>query len=561
MSLVTASRNIVTRIGHGDAQAPRRFGKYRVLFELGRGGMATVYLAVTQSAGGVNKLVVLKALLPQFAAEPEARAMFLDEARLAAQLNHGSVVQTYEAGQEDDSQVIVMEYLEGQSLASLLKRGHKRAQPLPLGLHLRVLMQVLEGLHYTHELRGYDGAPLRPVHRDVSPQNVFVTYDGRTKLLDFGIAKAATSTTHTAAGLIKGKIAYMSPEQMAGGAVDRRADIFAVGCMLWAAATGRKLWADATDVNILHDVVQNAIPVPRSRNPDCDPELERIVMKALARIDDRYSSALELHDDLERFCEARAIPERPRELARVMAEWFAEDRAELTARIERELSRPEAESVVATTVDPSTTHLTPSTGEPQVTTSTRTISAATVNAVPVKSRGGRRRRVPVIAAGVVALALATYWVLSHETREPALVSKGERMSAAGPTAEPPQTAANVELRALPLTAQLYLDDEPLSGNPVRRAFPKGGIVHRLRAEQAGYISGSAEFTTDSDRTVELQLAPSHAVRAPGKQSGGARNPQRPPVAKPPSPALKAPNCAQPFYMGADGVKRIKPECL
>src|SRR5262245_60556486 len=228
-----------------------RVGRYRVLSELGRGGMSNVYLAVARGPSGVNKLVVLKALLPDLATEPYALTMFLDEARLAAQLNHPNVVQTYEVGTEGDRHVMVMEYLEGQPLSAVMKYAERSGAPLPMKLHLRIIVNALEGLHYAHELRAYDGAALELVHRDVSPQNVFVTYDGQVKVLDFGIAKAASSSTHTATGIVKGKISYMAPEQMIADNVDRRADIYSIGCMLWAAATGKKLWKDNPDLQIM----------------------------------------------------------------------------------------------------------------------------------------------------------------------------------------------------------------------------------------------------------------------------------------------------------------------
>ncbi len=163
-----------------------------------------------------------------------------------------------------------MEYLEGQALARLTRHAAAAPREFPLSLHLRVIVQVLEGLHYAHELRAYDGQPQALVHRDVSPQNVFVTYDGRVKLLDFGITKAASSRTETAAGLIKGKIAYMAPEQMAGARVDRRADVYAVGCMLWAAAAGRKLSKDVPDAHTVRDKLVGAVPSPKQVNPSCD---------------------------------------------------------------------------------------------------------------------------------------------------------------------------------------------------------------------------------------------------------------------------------------------------
>jgi serine/threonine protein kinase len=557
VSLTSASKGVATRIGHGVTPAPRKLGKYRVLFELGRGGMATVYLAVTQSAGGVSKLVVLKALLPQYAAEEEARAMFLDEARLAAQLNHGNVVQTYEVGQEEDRQVIVMEYLEGQSLASLLKRAQQRGRSLPIDLHLRVLMQVLEGLHYTHELRGYDGTPLWPVHRDVSPQNVFVTYDGRAKLLDFGIAKATSSTTHTATGLIKGKIAYMAPEQMAGGAVDRRADVYAVGCMLWAAATGRKLWNDVTDVHILHDVMSAAIPSPRSRNPDCDPELERIVMKALARVEARYASALELHEDLERFCDARGIPDRPRELARALTELFAADRAELRARVEHELAQAGSGIALTPELSAAAGAVLPS-PEPQLLTS-RTILAATVNA-PAAKTPAKRPLWLWAATGIPLAALATYLALPGPQQPQIVAADAQIARSAAPVATKPQNI-QVELRSKPTSAQLFLDDQAVQGNPASHVFPKDGAVHRVRAELAGHRTASAEFTASGDQVLELSLQQIPPNPTSGKPVVGSRPPQRAAAPKAASPAASKPNCAQPFYIGADGIKKIKPACL
>lgn len=227
-------------------------GKYRIVAELGHGGMANVYLAEAKGPSGFCKLVVLKTLLPQFADEPEVRESFLEEARLAGRLNHANVVQTYEIGHEGDRDVIVMEYLEGQSLVNVQRRAKVAQSPLSLAMHLRIIMDALEGIHYAHEMKDYDGTHLQLVHRDISPHNVFVTFDGQTKVLDFGIAKAARSANHTAEGVIKGKISYMAPEQVEGSNIDRRADLFSVGVMLWRAATGEKLWKGLTQVTIMH---------------------------------------------------------------------------------------------------------------------------------------------------------------------------------------------------------------------------------------------------------------------------------------------------------------------
>jgi len=557
MSLVRASKSAATRVGQGELPpVPRRFGKYDVLFELGHGGMATVYLAVTESAAGVRKLVALKALRPEFASEAEASAMFLDEARLAVQLNHGNVVQTYEVGKADGRDIIVMEYLEGQSLARTLKRAQSSGQPLPLGLHLRLLMHVLEGLHCTHELRGYDGAPLHPVHRDVSPQNVIITYDGRAKVVDFGIAKAGSSTTHTAAGLIKGKIAYMPPEQMAGEAVDRRADVYAVGCMLWAAATGRKLWSDLKDVNIMHEVITDAIPTPRSRNPSCDPELERIVMKALARVESRYSSALELHDDLERYCEAQGIPDRPRELGRFISELFAEDRAELRARIENELSRLESDVALESAASLPPVESALELDSAQLASSLPSTPVTTIIALPSKTAG--KWRWLALAAPVAAVVI--YFAFSKRHQPPPVVAPVVAASAPqAPSSEPEHI--KLELRSRPAAAQLFLDERPVAGNPALEIVAKDGGVHRLRAELAGYRTASAELVSSADQTVDLNLEPIAPEQTSAQHAATSRPVQKkaPPSAQ--SAPSKSANCAQPFYVGADGIKRIKPACL
>jgi serine/threonine protein kinase len=560
MSLVTARRSVAapTSGQRERPPIPQQIGKYRVLFELGRGGMATVYLAAAQSAAGVTKLVVLKALLPEFAGEVEARSMFLDEARLAAQLNHGNIVQTYEVGEEGDRHVIVMEYLEGQSLASVLRRAQQRGVSLPLGLYLRVLMHVLEGLHYTHELRDYDGTPLSPVHRDVSPQNVFITYDGRVKVLDFGIAKAASSTTHTTNGLIKGKIAYMSPEQMTGGALDRRADVYAVGCMLWSAVTGRKLWADATDVSIMHSVINDAIPTPCSQSPDCDPELERIVMKALARAPSRYASALQLHEELERFCEAHGLADRPRELARVMAELFGDDRAELGARIDRELSLVRS-GISAAMPKPALAAEGRAAGleQQQVHPSIRTIAGSTLNAASSKSPGARLRW-PWWVAAATALASMIYWVLPRVRHQPPVRAGVALAPAPARAVEKEPENVKIELRSNLPAAQLFLDDQAVQGNPALRIFPKDGRVHRLRAELAGYRVASGEFAANADQVLELKLE--ELPRQPSGKPSVAPRAAVPSKASSPTSA-RSPNCAQPFHVGADGIKRIKPSCF
>ena len=307
-----------------------RFGKYEILRRIAVGGMAEIYLARALGIEGFEKLVVLKRILPQYADNEEFVQMFLDEARVAATLHHSNVVQVYDIGSVDGQYFLSMEFLHGQDGRQLMKACATRATPLPRQNALAIAIGVCAGLHYAHE-RIVDGRPLDLVHRDVSPQNVFVTYDGGIKLLDFGIARASSRLTETRGGTLKGKIAYMSPEQCGGYPLDRRSDIFAAAIMLWEMTTGRRLFTGSSDFEILRKVKEEDAPPPSSVVADYPPALEHIVMKGLARDRERrYATAEEMQVDLEDFAReaaagavaggagallARAVPARARRVA------------------------------------------------------------------------------------------------------------------------------------------------------------------------------------------------------------------------------------------------------
>jgi serine/threonine-protein kinase len=277
-------------------------GKYQLVAELAHGGMGTVYLAVARGPARFSKLVVIKQLRPAFAEDPSFTAMFLEEARLAACLHHPNIVQTNEiVCDPTHGYYIVMEYVEGASLKTIVRQLRARGSQSVLPLYARALLDTLAALQYAHDLKDFEGKPLNLVHRDVNPDNVVVAYGGHTKLLDFGIAKAADSAQHTQAGILKGKLRYMAPEQMAGDSIDRRTDIFAVGGMLWDALVGRRLWDGVKGVDVMTSLVQGAIASPRSVNPAVSEELDRICMRALAfKPEDRFPDAASMRADLER---------------------------------------------------------------------------------------------------------------------------------------------------------------------------------------------------------------------------------------------------------------------
>jgi eukaryotic-like serine/threonine-protein kinase len=314
--------------------------RYRLLARLGSGGMAEVYLVLAEGPGGFNKLQVLKLMRSDLTDQerPDFLQMFQDEARLAARLNHPNIVQSHEVGAEDGQPFIVMEFLDGQPLNRVQQRARHQGSGFPLEMELFVLCQVLEGLDYAHSLDDYDGTPLHIVHRDVSPQNVFITYTGQTKLVDFGVAKTLESS-RTRAGVVKGKVAYMPPEQVTGSiAIDHRADLFSVGVLLWEAVAGQPMHADLSVYESLHRLVRGELPNIRNVQPEVPEELARILERAL-KLDPklRYPDAEAFRHDLLTYLE-NTSKVRAREVGDAVARMFTRERSELSQVIRRAMS-------------------------------------------------------------------------------------------------------------------------------------------------------------------------------------------------------------------------------
>jgi serine/threonine protein kinase/ABC-type branched-subunit amino acid transport system substrate-binding protein len=324
------------------AAVPNVFGRYRLIADIGRGGMSDVFLAVTEgteAAAQFQKLLVIKLLKRELGEDPDFVKMFLNEARLAARLNHPNIVQTIEIGNAGSRYFLAMEYLEGQPLHRVFRNAEARDN-LSLAMRLFIMVQTLGGLHYAHERSDYDGSPLDIVHRDVSPSNLFVTYDGQVKLMDFGIAKARDSEAETRVGVFKGKVAYIAPEQVRGEGVDRRADIYSAGVLLWEMITGRRLWAGLTQAETLKRVMMGEVPKPSSIDPRVPRELEHIVMKALAlHKEDRFETAADFGAELERFSEHLLPAVIGRDVGSVVSQAFTEDRSRIRQVIEAQLAR------------------------------------------------------------------------------------------------------------------------------------------------------------------------------------------------------------------------------
>lgn len=290
---------------------PRAFGKYTLLRELASGGMAKVYLALQRAVAGFEKLVVVKRILPELARDPNFVEMLLAEARTAATLNHPNVVQTFDVGEHEGTYFIAMEYINGEDVRSIVRgMKHKNVSEFPLEHTLTIINGMCAGLAYAHEKRGIDGVPLNIVHRDVSPQNVLITFSGDVKIVDFGIAKstAAVAAEKTTAGQLKGKVPYMSPEQARGEDIDHRSDIFALGIMLFELTTGRRLFKAKSDYETLRLICDRDYPRPSSVRPDYPPALEAVVMKALEKdLTKRYQSARDMQADIEAFIREERI--------------------------------------------------------------------------------------------------------------------------------------------------------------------------------------------------------------------------------------------------------------
>ncbi|MGA7614884.1 MAG: protein kinase, partial [Thermoanaerobaculia bacterium] len=277
-----------------------QFGQYVLIEKIATGGMAEVWKARMRGVEGFEKIVAIKKILPHLSDNQEFVEMFIDEAKLAAQLNHNNIIHIYDLGKIASSYYIAMEYIEGCDLKTILRQGDERSHPIPLELSVFVASKVAAALDYAHRKRDMQDREMGLVHRDVSPQNVLISHEGDIKLCDFGIAKAASKASHTQAGALKGKLQYMSPEQAWGRPIDRRSDIFALATVLFEMLTGRKLFTGENEISILDQVREAKVVAPSTINDEVPPDVDAIVLKALQKEPEgRYQTAAEMARDLD----------------------------------------------------------------------------------------------------------------------------------------------------------------------------------------------------------------------------------------------------------------------
>jgi len=498
----------------GEVGTVEAVGRYRILLPLGQGGTADVYLAVAEGPSGFTKLVVVKVLRKSLASDNEFRVMFLSEARLAARLHHQNIVQTNEVIEVDGAPVLVMEYLDGQPLSQVIVRGKQGG--FPLAMQLRVLADALAGLHAAHELADFDGTPLGVVHRDVSPHNLFVTVEGVAKVLDFGIAKLERSLVETEVGMVKGKLRYMAPEQVGGDRLDRRADVYAAGVILWETLTGERMWKASGEADIRTRVLAGDLPMPETVRADVPAPLARICRRALSRAPgDRHATARQLADELEAAMAELGLAASHREIGAAVTRLFEDVRAETKRTIEAKLGRASMATAVGVVTD---------TGETRLSGQT-----------PVRPR---RRLAVGLAAGAGLLAGVGFAIWkSRVVTQPAAAVAPAASATATPSAPPVPTMANqTNLTATSPDATVRADETtptPAPPTAPRPSRPAGGVAK-----------------------ASTKRMPA-AAEGPAKTAPAATDSPSPAPAK----AAPAADCAHPFFVDRDGIKRFRPECM
>ena len=332
-------------------KAPAAFGQYRLLERIALGGMAEVFLAVRPGVEGFQKQVAIKRIRPHLSDEDAFVQMFLHEAKLAAQLHHPNIVQIHDLGQIAGSYYIAMEHISGRDMSRVVPKAAKLGIPFPLEYALHIAAATLDGLAYAHAKKDDEGAPMNIVHRDITPENIMVSWTGNVKILDFGIAKATTQTDQTKAGEIKGKLSYMSPEQAKGKTLDARSDIFTLGVVLYEWLTGTKLFTGENEMAVLRSIVDGKIYPPSYFRDDIPPEIEDVLMKALAKDRDlRYQAARDMQYELQQWLHQAEFTPSASHVANFMKQIFAD---ELEAERARHAgARRAVEAVPAPTIPP-----------------------------------------------------------------------------------------------------------------------------------------------------------------------------------------------------------------
>lgn len=530
--------------------------------------MAELFLARASALHGFEKLVVLKRILPQHAESEDFIRMFLAEARLAATLHHPNIVQVYDIGEDDGAHFFSMEYVQGQDLRKLVRAARKKEVPIPVEHVLHVAIGVAAGLNHAHEKIGLDGRALGIVHRDVSPSNVLVTYEGGVKIVDFGIAKAATAQVATIAGTLKGKIPYMSPEQCRGEPVDRRSDIFSIGTLLWELTTGTRLFSGDNEFAILNRVAKGDVPPPTSVRPDYPPELEAIVMRALqADPAQRYDTALDMQIDLEDFAREARLPVSSTRVAKFMRELFTDeiekaavelqtDRDDVTTMPQPVLTAPSMSPAAQTVAE--VHELTPSEIRPGYGAPTPGPSASQTGTWDpgLVDTGVQPKHKPAVAIAVLAGVLGIGTISTLIYTAVSNMGAGDETEAAADEAGEVPAGLGITIDAVP--------PPPDPGDPVEDAPPGFADPPSEAVVQAPADDGEEIVEIEGEEPAAADGAPVDDVGAPSADDGAAvadptptatTPPPATPDDDPPPAAPKKPSKPKPAAKGDKNTKK------
>jgi TonB family protein len=520
-------------VAAGGQQPGERFGQYTLQEKVAAGGMAEVWKARMRGVEGFQKTVAIKKILPHLTDNSEFIGMFIDEAKLAAQLSHPNIIHIYDLGKIGRDYYIAMEYVEGKDLRSIMNAARKKSLPLPLGLALLVASRLASALDYAHRKRDFEGRELGLVHRDVSPQNVLITFEGDIKLCDFGIAKAVTKASQTQMGALKGKLQYMSPEQAWGKPVDSRSDIFSLGAILFEMLTGERLFPGGSEISVLEAVRDGRTRTAREISPAVPPEVDEIVHRALAREpDQRFASAGEMQSRLESVLYGLKPAPGPTDLAAYLHRLFQADDplvATTATTAAAVAAAPAAQPAAEPAAPPP-----PPPPEPAPDEYALSPAAPTAPLAPIPPLGGvlgeegeRRGRsllVAAIAAALAVLALLTYFLVARSKRGAAAPPPPAPAASAAPTAPPPAPAAVPALAAAP-AGHAKVD--------------VNGLVDQELAKREGDLRKKFE---DQQKRLEKELAATKAASAKPVAAVPASATATPPA---PVPAVSAPAVAPP----------------
>jgi eukaryotic-like serine/threonine-protein kinase len=513
----------------GAARGPVRYGRYVLIDRLGVGGMAEVFRAVALGAEQFQRVVVVKRILPHLSENPAFIKMFIDEATLCGRLAHPNIIQVHEFGKEQGQFFIAMEYLHGRNLTHILGSLADSQESMPVAIAAEIMRQACRGLHYAHNLKAPDGKPLGIIHRDITPGNVIVAYSGSVKVVDFGVARVENRFRRgtTDPGLVKGKSAYLAPEQLSPNAVDHRADIFAAGIVLHEMLTGRRLFKADSSLESMELVKAMIIPRPSELRPDVPAGLDAIVMRALARKRaERYQTAGELADALEAFLIEQRFSSQ--ELLGFMHNWFAEESQNHRMLLSPDLLVPSL-----------TSELPPAdagAGSGGSAGSARGSAPGSQGSLlsqwpaleldeQVTPAGGRGKRI-LLAGGALGLTLAALLaVLAGRPNARHVDTPPARMAAAparapvpvppSPSPSPtPSPSVTISISSEPTGASVFEagEQEPLGETPLQITTTRGPTPITFRIAKAGYVEGQLTLVPDSDRPALVTLAKSSSAR-------------------------------------------------